>query len=116
MLGNVASSYGDDTNGVMLSIPETKWDIDEADTKLREHLEDVVLLTLLSPLPTTSIVVGGFDASELDPDSDSESMPRQEALLSLLGHARTNLGERANTEIQLPVWPTTSLPVDQTKD
>ena len=63
--------------------------------------------TPLSPLPTTLTA---------DPDSYLESMPRQEALLSLLGHARMSPSERASMQIQLPIRPSTPLLLEHVGD
>ena len=67
-------------------------------------MEKVELCALLSPLQLMAISQG-FDLELFDSDtgSDPDSENGQEALLSLLSHARMRPNERTSTNIQFTI-------------
>ena len=64
VLDIIATVYGDDTEGVYNSVPDSDWDTEEAGTQLRELLEEVELLDPLSPISTTPILESDLELSE----------------------------------------------------
>ena len=67
----------------------------EVYTQLQELLEEVELLTPLSPILTTPTLESCLELSESDPVSE----PREKAMHGLLAYAMMSLMERANIDL-----------------